>query len=352
MTVGDGRPAARAVSLRGRRAWPASTQAQPENRGGRARRLRTRRAESAIRRRSVVSARLQARAIRGNRHGDNVARAVGRGADGRPRRSHGQGMRAAGERRPEGEDRDPRRALFMRRRETLRRSRQAAHRGGPQSQPGQILRHQARGKPQTPCPVWRFDLPARAADQGRRRRPARSSHRDVAGEGQVQGPFARRAGAEGRDHRARSGRSDRGARFSVAGAQFAAFSDRPPFRSDHLRDAGTDRADFRAQAGGRTGGGLGADARVLPARIDDPSFRRGLDRARDREQFRRTIFSPHADPQDSPRRNRHGQSHEHRAARFFQTRSAQSDHHLRRPAGAERRAFRAAPTSWCATILV
>ena len=45
---------------------------------------------------------------------------------------------------------------------------------------------QARRKPQTSRPVRRFDLPARASDQGRRRRAARSSHRDVAGQGQIQ----------------------------------------------------------------------------------------------------------------------------------------------------------------------
>ena len=58
-------------------------------------------------------------------------------------------------------------------------------------------------------------------------------------------------------------------------------------------------------AGGRTGRGLGADARVLPARSDDPSLRRRTDRARDREQSAAARFSaPHADAQDSPGRDR------------------------------------------------
>ena len=51
--------------------------------------------------------------------------------------------------------------------------------------------------------------------------------------------------------RARSGRGDRGARFSLAGAQLAALSERAPLRSDHLRDAGADRADVPPQARGR-----------------------------------------------------------------------------------------------------
>ncbi len=125
---GDGRSSARAVLLCGRGTWPAIYQAQPENCSGRARRLRARRTEPAIRRRSAVSARLQARSIRRNRHRNNVARALGRRCHGRTRGSCGQRMRAAGHRGPEGRNRDSRRAVLMRRRKDLRRFRQAAGR--------------------------------------------------------------------------------------------------------------------------------------------------------------------------------------------------------------------------------
>ena len=87
---------------------------------------------------------------------------------------------------------------------------------------------------------------------------------------------------------------------------------------------------------GGTDRGFRPDARVLPARIDDPSLRRRPDRARHREHGRRTIFSTHTDPQDSPRRDSPGQSAEHRRARLFQARSDRADQNLRRLPGAER----------------
>ena len=219
------------------RSTAGARQAESEAFGGRARRLRPRRAESAIRHRPVVPPRLQARAVRGNRDRDNVACAMGRGPDRRSRSP----QRAKECVRMADDDLKEKTAILDARflcgdEKHLRRARQAAGRRRPQSQPGQVLPHQARRNPRAPRQVRRFDLPARAANQGRRRRPARSAHRAVAGQGQIQSPFARGVGAEGRHHRARSGRSDRGARLSLARAQLAALPERAPFRSAHLRD--------------------------------------------------------------------------------------------------------------------
>ena len=77
-------------------------------RGHRARRLRPRRAQSAIRHRSPLPARLQARPLRRGGDRDNSARAVGRRSHGRPGGAQRARMRACGQRRSEGEDRDPR----------------------------------------------------------------------------------------------------------------------------------------------------------------------------------------------------------------------------------------------------
>ena len=88
------------------RSTAAAPQAQPETRSRRARRLWTRRTESAFRRRSAVSARLQARSVCRDRHRNNPARVMGRRPHRRARRAHREGLRAARQRRFEGKDRD------------------------------------------------------------------------------------------------------------------------------------------------------------------------------------------------------------------------------------------------------
>ena len=100
----------------------------------------------------------------------------------------------------------------------------AAGRGGPQSQSAQVFPDQARGNSRASRQVWRFDLPAGAANEGRRRRTARSAHRSVAGKGKIQNPFGRGTGSARDHHRARAGRGAGGARFSFPRAQLAAFS--------------------------------------------------------------------------------------------------------------------------------
>ena len=143
---------------------------------------------------------------------------------------------------------------------------------------------------------------------------------------------------------------NRGARFPLARAQLAAFPDRTPLRSDDLRDAGTDRAAARASSPRKDRPRV---QRLMRAYYQHAStiqrFAEGLIARVTENTRRRTIFSTHTDPQDSPRRDRPGQSAEHRRARFFQARSDRADQNLRRLPGAERQPFGQHVSSWCAT---
>ena len=197
---------ARAVPLCRRRARPPITPSSHQKlcvvaRGGYGRA----RAEPLLRHRFVLHPRLQARAVRGNRDRNHAACAMGCGPDRRPwnpqrARMRADGGRPTSRRRPRildarflaGDDAiyaDLRQLLVA---EVLNRNQ---HKFFQIKLEESRERHAKYGDS-----IYLLG----AATEGRRRRTARSAHRAVAGEGQIQNPFGRGAGQTRDYHRAGS----------------------------------------------------------------------------------------------------------------------------------------------------
>ncbi len=223
-------------------------------------------------------------------------------------------------------------------------ARPGSNRRGSQPQPAEVFPGQARGKPRPPSPLRRLDLSARAATQGGRGRLARPAYGAVAGQGQVQGALAARAGAKGDHQRGRARGSIARAGFSLPRAQFAALLKWAPFRPAHVRVPGANRSAAglypRHHHGRRFGQrGFRADALLLCAGRGYPSLLRGADRARHRGSRRRALHAAHRRTPDSSRSADPGPPARDRREGILHPRADQSADHLCRLPGARRGAF-------------